>query len=64
MSDCIGWFGSVALFLVSGQTRSIRASARGCNHGTECVVGASHHALPQSSSQGYNRAGNGPMNFA
>jgi len=38
MSDYIGWFSSVALFLVSGQVRSIRASARGCNRGTERVV--------------------------
>jgi hypothetical protein len=49
MSDYIGWFGSVALFLVSGQIRSIRASARGCNRGTERVVVASHHTLPQAS---------------
>ncbi|HMD59638.1 MAG TPA: hypothetical protein VKG66_07625 [Steroidobacteraceae bacterium] len=49
MSDYIGWFGSVALFLVSGQVRSIRASVRGCNRGTERVVGALHHALPQAS---------------
>jgi hypothetical protein len=45
MSDYIGRFGSVALFLVSGQIRSIRASARGCNRGTERVVVASHHVL-------------------
>jgi hypothetical protein len=46
MSDYIGRFGSVALFLVSGQIRSIRASARGCNRGRVCTVVASHHAPP------------------
>jgi hypothetical protein len=49
MSDYIGRFGSVALFLVSGQIRSIRASACGCNRGTERVVVASHHALVRAS---------------
>jgi len=48
MSDDIGQFGSLALFLVSGQIRSIRASARGCNRGTEHIIGASHHVRPQA----------------